>query len=536
VHILLVDDDEVDRLAVLRALRAAGVDATLEEADSVSAAAMALKERSFDCVLADYQLSPGDGLDVLERVRQAGLEIPVVILTGQGSEQTAVELMKAGATDYLPKSTLSGERLAQSLRYATERRKLEQERDRLQVREREAREEAERANAAKDQFLAMLSHELRQPLNAILGWAKMVRDGRLNRERLQRGLAVIERNAQLQVQLINDLLDVSRIVAGKLELHLDSIDPVKICQAAIDVLRPQMAEKHIAIDETLDDQIGPIQADAARLQQVVWNLLSNAIKFSPVGGVIEFKAFRADSTVEIAVIDHGCGIQPDFLPHVFDRFSQAKGKITPGQSGLGLGLAIVRHLVEAHGGTVRADSDGDGAGARFVVRLPIEAACAARVEHAPVRVSTEPVERIDNIKVVFVDDNADARELVEMMLADRGASVVTCASKDDALALLHRDRPDVLISDIEMPDGDGYDLIRALRLRDEDTIAPIPAIAVTGMTRVEDRIRILTAGFQAHVPKPIDAAELVTTIAVVTGQRRVPKHNAGRMDGSSTST
>ena len=522
MNILLVDDDEVDRLAVARALRAAGVDATLEEADSVSAAATALKERSFDCVLADYQLAPGDGLDVLERVRQAGLEIPVVILTGHGSEQTAVELMKAGATDYLPKSTLSGERLAQSLRYATERRKLEQERDRLQVREREAREEAERANTAKDQFLAMLSHELRQPLNAILGWAKMVREGRLNRERLQRGLAVIERNAQLQVQLINDLLDVSRIVAGKLELHLDLVDPTKICRAVIDVLRPQMEEKHITIDETLDDQIGPIHADGARLQQVVWNLLSNAIKFSPVGGVIKFSASRTDSTVEIAVVDHGCGIQPEFLPRVFDRFSQAQGKMAPGQSGLGLGLAIVRHLVEAHGGTVRADSDGDGAGARFVVHLPVEAPRAARVEPASVGGCTEPATRIDGVKVVFVDDNSDARELVEMMLADCGASVVTCASKDDALAQLHHDRPDVLISDIEMPDGDGYDLIRALRLRDEDTVSPIPAIAVTGMTRVEDRIRILTAGFQAHVPKPIDAAELVTTIAVVTGRQPRP--------------
>jgi signal transduction histidine kinase len=522
VNILLVDDDEVDRLAVLRALRAGGIDATLEEADSVSAATAALEERSFDCVLADYQLAPGDGLDVLERVRQAGLQIPVVILTGQGSEQTAVELMKAGAADYLPKSTLSGERLAQSLRYATERRKLEQERDRLQVREREAREEAERANAAKDQFLAMLSHELRQPLNAILGWAKMVREGRLNRERLQHGLAVIERNAQLQVQLINDLLDVSRIVAGKLELHLDLIDPIKTCRAAIDVLRPQMQEKQITVADTFDEGLGPIHADGARLQQIVWNLLSNAIKFSPVGGVIQFSVSRADSTVEISVVDQGCGIQPEFLPHVFDRFSQAKGNMASAQSGLGLGLAIVRHLVDAHGGSVRAESDGDGAGARFVVRLPVEAARPARVEQAAVGGDTEPVTRIDRVKVVFVDDNSDARELVEMMLAGRGASVVTCASKDDALALLHHDRPDVLISDIEMPDGDGYDLIRALRLRDEDTVAPIPAIAVTGMTRVEDRIRILTAGFQAHVPKPIDAAELVTTIAVVTGRQPRP--------------
>jgi signal transduction histidine kinase len=519
VNILLVDDDEVDRLAVARALRSAGVEATLEEADSVSAAATALHERAFDCVLADYQLSPGDGLDVLERVRQAGLQTPVVILTGHGSEQTAVELMKAGATDYLPKSKLSGERLAQSLRYATERRKLEQERDQLQVREREAREEAERANAMKDHFLAMLSHELRQPLNAILGWATMIREAGVDRERVQRGLAVIERNAQVQVQLINDLLDVSRIVAGKMELQFGPVDPVKVCRAAIDALRTQLNEKQIALDERLDET-GPIHADAARLQQIVWNLLSNAIKFSPVGGVLELAVHRLDATLEIVVADQGCGIDKEFLPHVFDRFSQGKPKNAPPQSGLGLGLSIVRHLVEAHCGTVRAESDGANQGARFTVQLPVDSV-RRPVQPPSVHVRSAPVQRIDGVKVVFVDDNADARELVEMMLTERGAEVVACASKDAALAALERDRPHVLISDIEMPDGDGYDLIRALRLRDEDPIAPIPAIAVTGMTRVEDRIRILTAGFEAHVPKPIDPSELVTTIAVVT--RRQPR-------------
>jgi signal transduction histidine kinase len=530
MNILLVDDDEVDRLAITRALRSAGVDATLEEADSVSAADAALRSRTFDCVLADYQLAPGDGLDVLDKVRQAGLETPVIILTGQGSEQTAVELMKAGATDYLSKRTLSGDRLLQSVRYAIERRKLEQDRDRLREREQAAREEAERANAAKDQFLATLSHELRQPLNAILGWAKMIRDGRLEGERLLRALSVIERNAQVQVDMINDLLDVSRIVAGKLELQIGLADPARVAQAAVDVLRPQADTKQITVDARIDSDIGPIHVDAARLQQVIWNLLSNAIKFSPAGGTIQLQIQRKNSTIEIVVLDHGCGIRADFLPHVFDRFTQAGGT-TASHTGLGLGLAIVRHLVELHGGAVRVHSDGENTGACFTVELPVEPRHPLSDRQPSVAGRVDRAVRIDGVRILFVDDNRDARELVEVILQDRGATVVACSSKDAALAVDEPDRADVLISDIDMPDGDGFELIRALRLRDEDTLAPIPAVAVTGMTRVEDRVRILTAGFQAHVPKPIDPSELVATVAAVRG--RQPRSSTA--DSSATS-
>ena len=520
MNILLVDDDEVDRLAVERALHSGGLHAILREAESVDAAISALAEGAFDCVLLDYQLPGGDGLDVLRTVKSDGAATPVIILTGQGDEQTAVEFMKAGADDYLAKSALSADRLVQSIRYATERRQLEQERDELLIREREARADAERANAAKDLFLATLSHELRTPLNAILGWVRMLRDRDFDRSRIAHGLAVIERNANAQMQLINDLLDVSRIISGKLELQVSSIDPVKICESALDDVRPQLDQKHITIHKSFDAHLPSIPGDAARLQQVVWNLLSNAIKFSPDGGSITVRARQRDSNVEIGVLDNGRGIAPEFLPRIFDRFTQASAPDQRRHGGLGLGLAIVRHLVQMHGGEVRADSAGEGSGASFTVTLPLES--SIQRAQAGDREATAPtrVERLDDIRVLFIDDNADARELVSTMLQDRGARVRTCSSMDSALAALERERPDVLISDIEMPGGDGYDLIRALHVRDEDTAAPIPAIALTGITRTEDRIRMLAAGFQVHVPKPVDPAELVIAVATLATQYR----------------
>ena len=370
MNILLVDDDEVDRLAVARALRSAGLEATLQEAGSVAAAVTALGASAFDCVLLDYQLPGGDGLDVLRTLKEDDAGTPVIILTGHGDEQTAVEFMKAGASDYLPKSSLSADRLAQSLRYATERRQLEQERDELLIREQQARAEAEQGNAAKDLFLATLSHELRTPMTAILGWARMLRDGTLDPTRVEHGLAVIERNASVQQQLINDLLDVSRIISGKLELQFGSVDPVKICEAAIDAMQPQIAAKHVAIHKTFDQSAGLIPGDAARLQQVMCNLLSNAITFSPDAGLVKVQLRRKGLSVEISVIDNGRGISADFLPRIFDRFSQAKRADEGYKGGLGLGLALVETPVELHGGRVEASSDGPGRGAEFVVRLP----------------------------------------------------------------------------------------------------------------------------------------------------------------------
>jgi signal transduction histidine kinase len=511
VNILLVEDDEVDRLTVVRALRLAGLETVVEEAESVTAAADALTLRTFDCVLLDYRLPEGDALDVLKSVRQAGLDTPVIILTGRGDEQTAVELMKAGAADYLSKHALSPQRLLQSLRYATERQQHQRECDQLLVRADLARREAERANAAKDIFLATLSHELRTPMSSIMGWASMLRNHELDKERMAHGLAVIERNAKVQVQLINDLLDVSRIVSGKFELALGSVEPVEACESALETLRPQIEAKNIKIEKAFDPTRGPIKGDAGRLQQVIWNLLSNAIKFSPESSVIRLELRRFEATVEIAVIDHGSGIDPDFLPHIFERFSQASDGTAVSRSGLGLGLAIVRHIVELHDGTIRAESDGEGAGARFMVRLPAEPEPSIPASTRPVAEAT----RLDGIHVLFVDDSADARELVATILTAHGASVTIAQSIDTVLAALERERPDVLVSDIEMPGGDGYQMIRALRLREEDAAHRIPAIALTGTTRAEDRIRMLSEGFQLHVPKPIDPTELVAAVAAL---------------------
>lgn len=520
MNILLVDDDEVDRLAVGRALRSAGLHATLSEAESVGAAISALGDHAFDCVLLDYQLPGGNGLDVLRIVKGDETGTPVIILTGQGDEQTAVEFMKAGADDYLAKNGLSGDRLAQSIRYATEKRQLERERDELLVREQQARRDAERANAAKDLFLATLSHELRTPLNAMLGWARMLRDRELDRKRVAHGLAVIERNAAVQLQLINDLLDVSRIISGKLELQMTSVDPIKIVEAAIDAVKPQLDQKQITLHRNFDPNVGPFPADAARLQQVIWNLLSNAIKFSPDAGVIKIQVRRRGGVVEIRVVDNGRGIPHEFLPQIFDRFTQATASDHRTHGGLGLGLAIVRNLVQMHGGDVSAESDGEGLGACFTVTLPAESAADPSEARHRETAAPKPADRLDGVRVLFVDDNADARDLVATMLRDKGASVRTCDSMDAAFAALRRERPDVLISDIEMPGGDGYEMIRALRVRDEDTDAPIPAIALTGATRAEDRIRMLASGFQVHVPKPIDPDELVTAVATLSAQYR----------------
>jgi signal transduction histidine kinase len=519
LNILLVDDDEVDRLAVARALRSAGLDATVMEACDAMAAAAAVEERVFDAVLLDFRLPGGDGLDVLRSLRLAGVATPVIVLTGHGDEQTAVELMKAGAADYLSKHTLSGDRLAQSLRNATERQRLQEERDQLLVREQQAREEAERANAAKDQFLATLSHELRTPLNAILGWSRILSTTPVDRTRFTHALAVIDRNANLQLQLINDLLDVSRIISGKLELKRQQVDLAKICEAALDSLQPQIEAKRITVAKRFDPGTPLLLADAGRLQQVIWNLLTNAVKFTPDGGTVRLELRRVQSHVEVVVSDTGCGIDPAVLPRIFDRFVQAQHATSPSHGGLGLGLAIVRHLAEMHGGSVDADSAGEGKGAQFTLVLPVQAVSRAAVD-ANQRADFRPPERLDGIRVLFIDDNPDARDLVATMLTDAGAKVRTSDSMDAALLALKRERPDVLISDIEMPDGDGYQMIRSLRLRDEDTDGPIPAIALTGATRPEDRIRILAAGYQLHVPKPVDPGELVAAVASLVGPHR----------------
>jgi len=405
----------------------------------------------------------------------------------------------------------------------TERKRAEEERLRL-AREQAAREEAEAANRSKDEFLAVLSHELRTPLTAILGWAHMLREGELDEQTAADALETIERNARAQSRLVDDLLDVSRIITGKLRLEVARVEPRSFIESAIEALRPAAAAKEVTVESLTGAGVGFIAGDAARLKQIAWNLLSNAIKFTPPGGRVEVRLTRADSHVELAVADTGVGISPEFLPHVFEPFRQADQKTTRRHGGLGLGLSIVRHLVDLHGGTVRAESPGAGRGATFTVRLPAsqddqtngpgERRASAAGDNSA---SHGDPERLDGLKVLVVDDEVDARELLRMAFGRCGAEVLTAGTVSEALEAIETRRPDLLISDIGMPDQDGYDLIRRVRGLPAENGGGVPAIALTAYARAEDRTQALEAGYQLHVPKPVDMAELINAVASLVG-------------------
>jgi signal transduction histidine kinase len=374
MRLLVIDDDAVDRRAVARALIGAKLQATLDEASTAADGLRLLAEREYDCIFIDYLLPGTDGLQVLHAIRASGVTAPIVMLTGQGDEQLAVELMRAGAVDYLSKQTLGPDRLVRSLRYAVAMARAEQARREALERERAALEEAQAANRAKDQFLATLSHELRTPLNAILGWARLLAGGTLDRTGEARAIEIIERNSRLQAQLIEDLLDISRIVTGKLRLEPRASLVSDVIEAAVEALRPTADAKRIQLEINPWPEERLIQCDPARLQQVVWNLLANALKFTPDGGRVSITVRERKDRLCLAVRDTGIGISGDFLPYVFDRFRQAEGAVTRSHGGLGLGLSIVRHLVELHGGEILAESEGEGRGAVFTVSLPLIAA------------------------------------------------------------------------------------------------------------------------------------------------------------------
>ena len=400
-----------------------------------------------------------------------------------------------------------------------------EERSRLLSSEKLARNEAERANRLKDEFLATISHELRNPLNAILGWAHMMRLGKLNAANTERAVETIYRNAQSQTQVVADLLDVSRIISGKLRLDVRTVDLVSIVTAAIDSIRPAAEAKSIRLQTMLDPAAGPISGDADRLQQIVWNLLTNAVKFTPKGGRIQVKVQRINSHVEILVSDSGIGISKEFLPHVFDRFRQADASITRTHGGLGLGLSIVHQLVDLHGGTVRVNSEGEGKGATFTITLPFVGVVTNPQETEAVHptnsdevISFEGLPSLQGLKVLVVDDEPDTRELIEEVLKECGSEVITSQSAAEALAALEEHKPDILISDLGMPDEDGYSLISKIRALPAEQGGQIPAAALTAYARAEDRMRVLRSGFQFHLPKPVDSAELVTVIASLAGR------------------
>jgi signal transduction histidine kinase/ActR/RegA family two-component response regulator len=402
---------------------------------------------------------------------------------------------------------------------AEERQRSEEERAVLLAREQDARRDAERLNRLKDEFLATVSHELRTPLQAILGWSRLLRGGQADPGRLAKGLEVIDRNAKAQAQLIEDILDVSRIITGKVRINEATVRLASVVRAAIDTTRPAADAKRIEVVSELDPELGIIAGDEDRLQQVVWNLLANAVKFTPAGGRVRVRAARVDTHVEIIVSDTGAGIPQEFLPYVFDRFRQADATTTRAHGGLGLGLAIVRHLVEMHGGTVRAESPGRGAGATFTVTLPIRAVAAAQAGacyEASVRCVAAAKEALalTGVRVLVVDDEADARELLMTVLEQFGAKPRVAGSVAEAVRALGEVWPDVIVSDIGMPGEDGYVLIRKVRaLEAEKGLPSTPAVALTAYARSEDKRRTLSAGFRMHVPKPVEPMELVEAIA-----------------------
>ena len=414
-------------------------------------------------------------------------------------------------------------RLYEAAQQAAEERKV------LLDSERSARAEAERTSQMKDEFLATLSHELRTPLTAILGWAQVLRRGSRDEADLHRGLQTIERNARAQAQLIEDLLDMSRITSGKVQLEMTPLSAKAVVDAAIETVRPAADARNIGIERDYQDGPAMVAGDPSRLQQIIWNLLSNAIKFTPRDGAIRVGVGCADDQVEIAIRDSGIGIKPEFLAHVFERFRQADASTTRKHGGLGLGLSIVKHLVEQHGGTVAAASEGEGAGACFTVRLPLSASHGA-AERAPAAGGARgaapaqdsaalALRDLSGLQVLVVDDEADARELIRRILSDCHADVLTAATATEALQLLQSARPDLLVSDIGMPDVDGFELLGRVRALGPARGGNVPAIALTAFARSEDRIRALASGFLTHISKPVEPADL---IAKVAGTRAVP--------------
>ena len=586
-RILIVDDSPEDRELYRRLLsRDPDNRYAFVEAGSADEGLRCCRSEQPDCVLLDYRLPDLDGVAFLRELRASadGAPVPVILLTGQGSEAVAVEAMKGGAQDYLLKTAISAPGLARSVQHAIDRVSLLRSIDRrthelsdanaelqkevaqrkraeealqkmygeleqlvtartaelsranqelsLEVAERR-RIEAERADLLqreqhasrlKDEFLATVSHELRTPLNAILGWSRVLRTANVNETLHARALESIERNALAQARLIEDILEVSRIVTGKLRLKVGTLDLTQVIDAALDVVRPALDAKDIRLECDVPPSPWLGIGDFDRLQQVIWNLLSNAVKFTPRHGVVRIALTRSDGWDRIIVSDSGKGIDPAFLPHVFAPFRQGDASTTRDQGGLGLGLAIVRQLVELHGGSVRAESDGEGRGSRFTVLLPVPAHLAdtATRRTGPVLRAPEPAPLpppdLSGVRVMIVDDDADARELVAATLGHYGADVTEGTSVADAMALLPEARPHVLLSDIAMQSEDGYALIQRIRTLPKERGGLVPAIALTAYAGAADRARALSAGFQLHIPKPFDPLELARVVQRIVEQ------------------
>jgi len=554
---ILIVDDLPEKLLVYSTLLE-DLDAQIVEAHSGTEALRRVLEGEFAVILLDVNMPDIDGLETANLIRRHknGRHTPIIFITSYADEMQTARGYELGAVDYILSPViapvlrtkvrvfvdlyearaalaLSNQELETRVEERTgelqtingrlhaeiaERLRAEAEREALLAREKVLRAEAEELSRLKDEFLATMSHELRTPLNAIFGWVTLLRTRRLDEATQERALETIERNARAQKRLIEDLLDVSRIVTGKVALELVTVDPRKVVEAALETMHPAAQAKGLKILPLLDTGAGTVRGDFARLQQVVCNLLSNAIKFTDAGGHVEVCLARRNGEVEISVADSGQGIKPEFLPLVFDRFRQEDGSISRRHGGLGLGLAIVRHLVELHAGSVDAQSAGEGKGARFIVRLPArESGVLPRVPDASSAGMATPA-MLMGVRLLVVDDDPGARELITGMLAGFGAQVSVAESGQAALSLLFSQRPDVLIADLGMPDMDGYALIEQVRALDPDFGGLTPAIAVTAYASPQDRLRALQAGYQNHVAKPVEAEELAIVIASLVGR------------------
>ncbi|MCT7971750.1 PAS domain S-box protein [Laspinema olomoucense] len=455
-----------------------------------------------DSLLVEAALD-AEHLRILRELRlHSGMCVP---LKARGKTLgTITFVLEAGSRSYDHTDLIMAEKLAHRAAIALDNARLYRE--------------AQDANRLKDEFLATLSHELRTPLNSILGWAQILRNRRLSEEKMRLALETLERNARLQFQLIEDLLDVSRIITGKLRLNVTSVSLLKVIEDAIESVRPAAEAKHIQLKTQLDRHAGPVSGDRDRLQQIVWNLLSNAIKFTPPEGCVTVILEQFQTSIQICIVDTGQGIKPEFLPYVFDRFRQADSSSTRAYNGLGLGLAIVRHLTELHGGTVSADSPGLGQGAMFTVELPLMPRCELPEPTESNPLSLQPAQEsnaknsLDGVRVLVVDDEADARGLLTLVLEECGAQVQAAASVRQALMAIPQFYPQVLISDIAMPEEDGYTLIHHIRRMELSEGGYLPAAAVTAYARSEDRTRALKAGYDIHLPKPVDTAELIAVV------------------------
>jgi signal transduction histidine kinase len=512
-------DAEVTRELLAKAKVACQLCSTIEQATvEIARGAGAL-------LLTDSVVTPA-GIDELMlslQTQPTWSDLPIVLLIQAGGrrspqvskllrESSNVVLLERPAPTQTVVSSIQAALRARQRQYQI--RDQNEERLRLLESEQAARHDAERASHMKDEFLATLSHELRTPLNAIFGWTQLLKLGSRDQAFIDEAVTVIDRNVRAQTQLIDDLLDMSRVISGKIRLKVAPVELAAVVDAALDAVKPAIDAKGIRIEKVVDPHVGLVSGDFNRLQQVLWNLLTNAVKFTPKEGKVQIIVERIDSHAQIAVSDTGQGIDSEFLPYLFQRFSQADGSIKRQYGGLGLGLSIVKSLVELHGGSIRAESVGKDCGATFVIRLPLRVVRSSNKKLQPVASNSvlndeqEPL-KVRGIKVLIVDDEPDARELVRRFLVEHHAIAEVAASSDEAQELLRTFQPDVIVSDIGMPAQDGYDFMRAARKSGIRS----PAIALTAFARSEDRLRSIQAGYQAHLPKPVEPAELLAVIA-----------------------